>query len=365
MAHAALTPALTVLDPIAAKISAAVPSRSNQDAQTTAWSTPVRCIERRMYTGGLLKMADGERITHWGFDDPLHPGRRAALPSPLIRVNEGEGVHIKLEMMGASSVKNNSATAHNIGRASAGSVAVARTENFVYQWKPRKAGTWLYQHHASTPLDFEMGLYGVLVVDAERDSNGRTLAYHQGPAYDCERFWVFDDIDPSWHGSDAAACTPSAIAANGGFNPHLFYPKYFLVNGIANTEAVRHPDVAVQARAGEKVLLRLVNASYSLMRVRFEKLRGHIVSVDGSALDVAERPWTQWIAVEPDQPVFMATGSRNDVLIDLDPAKNNVQPGDSFQVVFEFLDPARRAVRNIWAAHTAHTGRAVTTISIV
>ena len=322
-----------------------------------------------MFTGGLLKMADGENIAHWGFEEANNPSRRSALPSPLIRVNEGEGVHIKLEMMGSSALRNTSAATRNIGRASAGSVAVARTENFVYQWKPRKAGTWLYQHHASTPLDFEMGLYGVLVVDAERDSSGRSLAYHKGPAYDCERFWVFDDIDPSWHSVDAAASAPSAlaanVAANGGFNPHLFDPKYFLVNGIANTEAVRHPDVAVQARAGEKVLLRLVNASYSLMRVRFEKLRGHIVSVDGSALDVAERPWTQWIAVEPDQPVFMATGSRNDVLIDLDPAKNGVKPGDSFQVVFEFLDPARRAVRNSGTQHPAHTGRAVTTITIV
>lgn len=365
MAHAALTSPPTGFEPVAAKVAAAVPSRVLHDNQAAAWSTPVRCIERRMFTGGHLKMADGERIAHWGFDDPGNPGCRAVLPSPLIRVNEGEGVHIKLEMMGASSLKNSSAAMHNIGRASAGNVAVARTENFVYQWKPRKAGTWLYQHHASTPLDFEMGLYGVLVVDAERDSSGRTLAYHNGPAYDCERFWVFDDIDPSWHTSDAAANAPSTGAANGGFNPHLFDPKYFLVNGIANTDAARHPDVAVQARSGDKLLLRLVNASYSLMRIRFEKLRGHIVSVDGSALDVAERAWTRWIAVEPDQAVLMATGSRNDVLIDLDPQKNNVKPGDSFQVVFEFLDPARRAVRNSGAPHPAHTGRAVTTISIV
>ncbi len=324
-------------------------------------SSPSRYIERKMFTDGLLAMPDGVNLPFWGFEDPLRAPGRKSLPSPLIRVKDGEDVRVRLEVRDRKPVNNGRCTATGASRSDIGHVSCERFESYIYQWQPRNIGTWLYQCHTSTAHDFEMGLFGMLVVDPEPDSSGRALAYRNGPAYDVERFWVFDDIDPSWHGDDVLNGVP--LPATGAQRP--FEPRYFLVNGVPNTEALHHPDVAIEARCGDKLLIRLVNASYSLLRVTLENLRGDIVSVDGRALDTSERSWTRWIPVQSRQPIYMATASRHDLLIDLDPAKNDVKSGSTYKVVFEYLDLARRSVRNCCAHHPSHVGRAVTTIRVV
>ena len=143
-----------------------------------------------------------------------------------------------------------------------------------------------------------------------------------------------------------------------------FAPKYFLVNGVPNIEALEHKDVAIDAKVGDKILLRLLNASFSLVRTRIDKLHGDIISVDGKALVAAGRPWTKWNPVRAGQAVYMATGARHDLLIDLDPARNTVQSGDEFLVTFEFLDFAKRKIRNSNSPSPLYLGRAMTRIRV-
>ena len=361
--------ALGVMAVVASTKPAIIPSGAFAEAPaplrpvagTAQWATPSKVFERKMFSDGLLTMPDGALLNYWGFEDPLHAPGSKTLLSPMIRVNERDSVHVKLEVRDRKPKTECKARPLSAAHRDIGSVMCERFESYVYQWKPRSAGTWFYQCHTSTAHDFEMGLYGLLVVDPEPDKSGRALAYRTGPAYDVERCWVLDDIDPKWHGDDVLS-TPTPCAM-GALRP--FDPKYFLVNGVPNTETLHHPDVAIEARAGEKVLIRLINASFSLLRVTLENFRGDIISVDGRPLDTSERPWTQWIPVQPDQPIYMATASRHDLLIDLDPAKNTFEVGSSYKIVFEFLDLARRSVRNSGAQHPAHVGRAVTTIRVV
>jgi hypothetical protein len=310
---------------------------------------PDHFFERRMFTDGVLAMPDGNRIPYWGFEDPIHAPGQKRLPSPTIRMREGETAQVRLEMLKSGTGAINAAPLQ-----SRDALRVATFDTHIYQWKPRASGTWLYQCHTSTARDFEMGLFGLLIVDPEPDTAGRPLAFKGGPAYDREALFVFDDVDPDWHGATATANTADST----------FNPKYFLVNGVANTETLNHPDVAISARAGEKVLIRMLNASYSLVKISIEHFHGSIVSVDGSAIDTASCPWTSWIPVQPDRPVFMATGSRHDLLIDLDAMKNPSVPGASYKVTFEFLDLSRRLVRNSNSARPMHVGRAVTTITV-
>ena len=306
-----------------------------------------------MFTDGALRMPDGETVNYWGFEDPSTPLRQRALPSPTIRVREGECVHIKLETQCA-------APAQTVGARSSHASARLRSTSNIYQWQPRQAGTWLYQSHDSSLKQFEMGLFGLLIVDPEPSPCGRARAYRDGPAYDVERCWIFDDVDPAWHAGESLAKGGAGVAADSTFNP-----RYFLVNGVPNVETPEHADVAIEARPGDKILLRLLNASFSLLRTRIQALSGDIISADGKALAGPERPWSTWSRVNPGQPVYMATGARHDLLIDLGDARNPVQPGQEYRVTFEFLDWSKRAVRNAGSASPLHVGRAETVIRVV
>ncbi len=81
--------------------------------------------------------------------------------------------------------------------------------------------------------------------------------------------------------------------ARGCAPPPAFKPKYFLINGVANVATQGHADVAIEAKRGEQVLLRLMNAGFSLVKVQLHGLAANIIAVDGNTLGGSERPWTR------------------------------------------------------------------------
>lgn len=320
------------------------------------WKPVQSQFERKMRIGEFV-MPDGEAIRFWSFVDPglttVHP--RGV--SPLIRLTEGDAAEItlKTQLPVRRTSRLRSFAGGSRSRANAWMEA---NESYTYHWQPQKAGTWFYQSHTSSARQFEMGLYGVIVVDAAPDAQGRAVAYRNGPAYDVERFWVFDDIDPDWHRPELDGVSPEM-----GGRLQVFNPKYFLINGVPNTDTQQHPDVAIEANIGDKVLLRLMNASFSLVKVSIERLSAHIISVDGNVLGSAERPWTQWINLVPGQPLHLATASRHDLMLNLDPA-SGVKPGE-YAVTVEFQNGRRRKVHTASSIHPAHIGRATTIIRVL
>ena len=333
----------------------------------SSWRAPEKFFERRMFTDGVMTMPDGAVVPYWGFEDPVAAPGQKTFPSPVIRLREGEVAHVKLETLceGAKIASGARTDTHNGGLTrswcskSAGAVAVQKRESYIYQWQPKQAGTWLYQSHLSAARHFEMGLFGLLIVDPEPEADGLPRAYQGGPAYNVERCWILDDIDPDWHAE------PELVSGTSGAGRERpFDPKYFLINGVPNTEAMHDERVAIDAKAGDKVLIRLLNASFSLVRVKIEGLQGQIIAVDGKALASAEHPWTKWSPVKPAHPVYLATGARNDILIDLDPEKSGIVAGGDYLVTFEFLDWEKRAIRNAQATSQVHVGRAVTRIRV-
>ena len=85
--------------------------------------------------------------------------------------------------------------------------------SYKYQMQANSAGTYFYHCHKNTVLHFEMGMYGMLLVDPP-NPNG-TGAPNQPPypnggpgfvrrgneivPYDREAVWVTDDVDPRSH----------------------------------------------------------------------------------------------------------------------------------------------------------------------
>lgn len=339
-----------------ATISENSASEAKRAAGLAADQATVRMFERSMFTGGIMTMPDGQTIRHWGFEDPIGKSPKRAFPSPIIRVNQGEKLNVKLNLQ-APLTKHTARVEANGG--SAGSVSVARTESCLYSWHAQKPGVWFYQSHTGTPHDFEMGLYGLLVIDPPPGADGRPVLFEGGPSYDLEHILVLDDIDPTWH-ADAG----KRMASDGARERRAFDPKYFLINGVANTEAANHRDVMARVKRGEKLLLRLCNASFSLLRVSLGGLQANIVAVDGSPLGTRERPWTSCIPVRPQQPVFMSTAARLDILIDFDPSMNDCAQDSMCPLDFEFLDLATRTVRNANASCSLHVGRAPASIFV-
>ncbi len=332
----------------------------DESGRNSSWQVPGKYFERRMFADGKLQMPDGAVVPFWGFEDPVAAPGQKLFPSPAIRLREGEVAHVKLETLSASPAA--STWPHKGARSFARSgkiLAVQKRESLIYQWQPKKAGTWLYQSHLSSVRDFELGLFGLLIVDPLPDDDGSIRAYRGGPAYDVERCWVLDDVDPEWH-TDAGLLS----GAPGSERERPFVPQYFLINGVPNTQAMHDERVAIDAKAGDKVLIRLLNASFSLVRVKIEGLQGQIISVDGNALASAEHPWSKWCPVKPNHPVYLATGARNDILIDLDPEKSGIIAKGDYLVTFDFLDWEKRALRNAQATSPLNVGRAVTRIRV-
>lgn len=321
-------------------------SRQTSEAAPGAngWRRPDAVFERRMFSDGQMQMPDGAVVRYWGFADPREPGAPMRLPSPPIRVREGDCVQIKLEMETAAAARRTP------------SAASLKTTSYMYQWQPKTAGTWLYQSHQGSLREFEMGLFGLLIVDPEPGVDGRARAYRDGPGYDVERCYIFDDIDPQWHGNGHDARKVQDAD---------FDPKYFLVSGVPNVETMDHPEVSIDAKPGDKILIRFLNASFSLIRSSIDGLRADIISVDGKPLKGPDKPWGAWSGVGAGQPVYMATGARHDILIDLSAQRTAVKPGDEFVISTEFLDWSKRAVRNAGCENPLHVGRAQTRIRVL
>ncbi|PTQ11420.1 copper oxidase [Sphingomonas oleivorans] len=280
-------------------------------------------IERAVHTDGRWNTPDGKRVRYWGFADPLSPiaaDRVAPYPSPLIRVRQGQVVHTKLKS------KKNAHTIHHHGiepttfNDGVGHVSFEVQTEYSYQWQPAHPGTFFYHCHRNTVLHFEMGMFGMLIVDPPE---GPGTLYSGGPTYQVERIWVADDVDPRWHipnEHDAGLCGEDA-----GLN--RFEPKYFLISGVFNNKTMLDSRVAVEAKLGDRILIRLLNASYSILRLTLG-VDALLVSVDGRQLGA--EPWNSPKLFPAGSRIELTTASRFDLLIT--PTQRGV-----FGVKFEFL----------------------------
>ncbi len=329
---------------------------------TPDWQQASVYFERKFYEKNDFQLPNGGRIAIWGFEDTLKSKGQNIYPSPIIRVSEGDMVHVKLDQ------KKGTHTIHHHGiepttmNDGVGHVSFEVEDTYIYQWQPRHAGTWFYHCHKNTPVHFEYGMFGLLVVDPPKirvNGYDRVPAFKGGPIYDVEAFWVADDMDPRWHTlqQEAGLC-----GEDDGLN--IFRPQYFFISGIANTQTMTSTKVAVTSRLGDKILIRLLNASYGVLAVTFEKLDVEVISVDGHSLGGPEKPWSRPFTIPKGQTIHLASASRYDLLIDTAQLGATLAANLVDTVRFEFQDWVTRKVHNATSSNAWQRGLASTTITV-
>lgn len=279
--------------------------------------------------GLKLRTPDFREIEVWRFDWEDRP-RTDAWPSPTLRVRQGQVVHVRMHQ------RNNTHTIHFHGiepttfNDGVGHTSFEVSGEYTYQFQANEAGTFFYHCHKNTTLHFEMGMYGFLIVDPPQ---GPGAVFEGGPRYDVEKLWAVDDCDPAWRslGHDAGLCGEDA-----GLN--LFNPKYFAISGAFAPNAMTDPRAVVRARAGQRILVRLLNTSYSILRTTLG-VDATVVSVDGRGLGRPGAPWSRSFTIPANQPFELTSAQRYDLIL-TPPAAG------TYNARFEFLHWITRAVQD-------------------
>ncbi|MCM2357934.1 MAG: multicopper oxidase domain-containing protein, partial [Geobacteraceae bacterium] len=275
---------------------------------------PTFTFARNLLVNFDLVLPDGGRVPMWIIEDPNAPDAppplpqdalRRNFPSATIRIPQGALVNADVLCQG------NTHTIHWHGieptpmNDGVGHTSFEVAGHFFYQFQPRDPGTYFYHCHKNTVLHFEMGLYGLLLVDPPDPANptvpvtyptgGPGFAARLNPAavaltdhvirYDVEAFWVPDSIDSRWHllGHDAFMqigdpedpVNPANFTQDGILND--FRPDIFVLTGIprrindptpftAADNALFGPLVAPTVGVGQTLLARTLNADYIIQQ---------------------------------------------------------------------------------------------------
>lgn len=290
--------------------------------------TPDVAFHVGVRTGLMLPTPDFRSIEVWRFDHEA--ARTNAWPSPTLRVRQGQVVHTRLQQ------RNNAHTIHHHGiepttfNDGVGHTSFEVSGEYTYQFQANEAGTYFYHCHKNTTLHFEMGMYGFLIVDPPQ---GPGAVFEGGPRYDVEKLWAVDDLDPAWRrlGHDAGLCGEDA-----GLN--LFNPKYFAISGVFAPNTLTDSRVVVRARAGQRILVRLLNASYSILRTTLG-VDAMVVGVDGRGLGRPGAPWSRPFTIPANQPFELTSAQRYDLIL--------TPPGPgTYSARFDFLHWITRAIQD-------------------
>lgn len=356
---------LNPTNPVPAFKAATVPGATQQIPNT---------VSLGLMHGLDIDMWDGRRVAFFLFsDDDVPATKGGTFPAATIRVPRGAIFHGHTESGGSpphtvhwhgiEPTPMNDGVGHcsfEIGR-------------YTYQFQPNYIGTYFYHCHRNTMQHFEFGLYGMLVIEppdafANPATSGgyprRTAAnlarFPQFPGfnnqpltsgdphamtvpYDVEAAWVVDDRSSQW--SDFMDNPKDTFPAHGN-NPgvddmflkgdfHDYNPDYFFVTGLpfpaplggtgtCAPSFVVPPDlnsgvsgmqVPVNARVGQTVLVRFINAAYCPVTVSFPT-DVVIIAFDGRALGVPPYGlYNNAFVLRAGHSYFLSTARRFDVLM--------------------------------------------------
>jgi len=232
-----------------------------------------------------------------------------AVPGPELRFRQGE--RLKVAVQNALGVET---TVHWHGIRLPNAMdgvphltqppIAANGGRFVYEFDLPDAGTYWYHPHLGSPEQVGRGLYGALIVE-ERDP----------PAVDRDIVWVLSD----WRLDREAR----NVEDFGGFMDSSHAGR--IGNTVTVNGAIRE---TFPVRAGERVRLRLINASNArIYGLSFEGHEPWVIALDG-----------QPVAPHWDGRVVLGPAMRADLILDCTAA-----PGSRHRVIDDFY--SRRAYR--------------------
>jgi hypothetical protein len=242
------------LSNVRAEAAAALP------ATTCSLSGTTRTCNLWAKTGSTT-LPGGATVNVWGYTDSV--GGTVTLPGgPMLIVNQGETVVVNL---------NNTLTEATSllfqGQAMVpDTTGVAASGTKTYTFTAANPGTFLYEAGLLPNAEHQaaMGLYGALIV---RPATAGQAYGDAATAFNDETVLVLSEIDPALNANPAA------------FDMRNYAPKYFLINGKA------YPATdSIPSTAGNKILLRYVNAGIQQHSMGLLGLRQNFVAKDASLL---------------------------------------------------------------------------------
>ena len=234
---------------------------------------------------GTATLTGAVTVPIWGFGIPATPGdcttAIAGLPGPPLDVTLSATETTTVTF----NVTNALPAGHSItfeipgitfdaGPADAGSGATL-SRSFTAPASPsaagaaNAAGTYLYGSGGDGGRQQAMGLYGALIV---RPSTAGQAYESAATAYNVEAPLVLSAVDPAFNN----ASNPMT------FDMHSYRATYWLINGKA------YPDTTgITAAAGQRVLLRYLNAGYDNTSMMLLGMHEHVVAKDAWPLNNA------------------------------------------------------------------------------
>jgi len=162
-----------------------------------------------------------------------------------------------------------------------------------YTWPAIKPGTYLYQSGTHPQVQVQMGLYGAMTSDGAVNQ-----PYAGSVAYDTAVTMLFSEIDPALHLAVAGdGVNPPTYGTAAGPTSTLNYnPEYFLVNGKGFLSG---DGPLATLTAGDKVLLRLINAGLTTRVPMISNGHISVIAEDGNLLPWGNNPRQQYSVLLP------------------------------------------------------------------
>ncbi|RRI03585.1 multicopper oxidase family protein [Mesorhizobium tamadayense] len=253
-----------------------------------------------------IKVAPGEvRLNGAGGPSTAVWTYNGTVPGPALRLRQGQPVRVAVE-----NGLDEDTTVHwhgiRLPNAMDGVPGLTQTpirpgESFSYEFAPPDAGTFWYHPHADSLVQIGRGLAGPLIVEEA-----------EPVAFDGDLLWLLQDWRLTKDGQIA-----------GGFGSMMDASMSGRVGNLVTVNGQAQPDQSV--RAGERVRLRLANASLArMMALRFEGHRPVVLAIDGQPCDPHE---------PEDGRLVLAPAMRIDIALDM-----QGDPGSRHDVIDDFYD---------------------------
>jgi FtsP/CotA-like multicopper oxidase with cupredoxin domain len=242
-------------------------------AVTTAPASAASVSVYLCATTGTATMPGAVSVPIWGFVQTgsatcVGASGNAQIPGPVLDVNDGDEVTV--------TVTNDLPGAHAASFELPGLSVIP--SGATYSFTATRPGTFVYQSPGDAGRQMAMGLYGALIVrpTSALDTPIPGQAYGSpSSAYDAEATLVLSAIDPVFNASPDT------------FNMHDYLATYWLINGKAYSSSPSESTDPIHATAGQKLLLRYVNAGFDNTTMMLLGLHEHVIARDAYELSGA------------------------------------------------------------------------------
>ena len=251
----------------------------------------------------------------------------ARMPSPTIRVQEGD--HVRIELYNTHYFPHTihfhglSVPADMDGTPDFSQPAVEPGKKFVYEFTAKYPGTYWYHCHVDPSIHAMMGLAGMLIVEPKRPDNhfapvvvgaGRIWPMAKGTAEDFQGEYslVYQDVDERLNRIALAYTDPREVEMrmHRDYDSSQRKPDIFLLNGRSFPFTLL--DSPILVKSNEVTRLRILNAGGQTIAFHTHGHHPVLIALDGDPLPPALQYSRDTFEIAPAQRIDLALHTGDD-----------------------------------------------------